>query len=115
MTIQQDQQRYMAPSYQSAYEATGRKGVLVFAPDMQAFQQFCARHPGEAHAAVYANDVKRLMGVSLDQFMIAQVDGYSEHPKTVELEDQLRVLMATSTTAPYFLETGVRFREGMRS
>lgn len=110
MSIEKDRTRIEAPSYQTAYEATGRRGVLVFAPDMQAFQAFCSRHRGEAHAAVYVNEVKRLVGIDLDHFIIAQVDGWGEHPHAVDLEQQLRVLMNTCASTPFFLETGLRYR-----
>lgn len=110
MSIEKDRTRVEAPSYQTAYEATGRRGVLVFAPDMQAFQAFCSRHRGEAHAAVFANDVKRLMGIDLDHFIVAQVNGWGEHPKAVELEERLRALMASCTSTPFFLEAGLRYR-----
>lgn len=110
MSIEQDRKRYEAPTYQKAYEATGKRGVLVFAPNMWAFQAFCSRHPGEAHAAVYTSDVRRLMGIDLDHFIIAQVDGWGEHPHAVELEERLRALMTSCTSTPFFLEAGLRYR-----
>lgn len=93
----------------------GRRPVLVFAPDARAAFSWAARKGYGHNEVVYIHHEKNLLGASLDNYDVAQLEGWGEHPEAEKLYAALRRLMAESLHTPRFVEAGRRVRPGAES